>query len=103
MQDPGPLRFEYANVSVGAATTVLATADANRKYLAIFNRSDEQVDVMEDADAVLGEGTPLAPTASTGALPSFHEWSQGKGNFTQQAINGICTSGTKTVTVKEGF
>ena len=103
MLDPGPLSFTYTNVTVGAVSTLLIAANPRRYYLAVFNRSDEQVDVTENAVAVLGTGTPLAPTASTGALPSFHEWTTHRGNLVQHAVYGICTSGAKIVTVKEGF
>ena len=103
MLDPGPLSFTYTNVTVGAASTLLIAANDKRYYLGIFNRSDEEVDVTENAVAVLGTGTPLAPTASTGALPSFHEWTTHRGNLTRQAVFGICTNGAKDVTVKEGF
>ena len=103
MLDPGPLSFTYTNLNVGAASTLLIAANSKRYYLAIFNRSTEQVDVTENAPAVLGAGTPIAPTASTGALPSFHEWSTHRGNLTQQPLYGICTSGGMAITIKEGF
>ncbi len=103
MPFPGPLTYTYTNVSVGAASTLLVVANKRRAYLAIYNRSDEQVDMMTGIPAILGTGIPIAQTASTGVMPAIHEWSYGRGNLTRQAVNGICTSGTKTVTVVEGF
>jgi len=103
MPFPGPLTFTYTNVTVGAASTQLIAANRHRAYLAVYNRSDEQVDMMTGIAAVLGEGIPIAPTASTGVMPALHEWSFLRGNLTREAVNAICTSGAKVVTVVEGF
>ena len=102
MQQPGPLVIVSTNVTVGSTSTALVAANRKRMFLQIINRSDERVDVVENATAVAGEGIPLNPVDSDSNIQGAYEWSQGTGNLTQQAVNGICASGSKTVTVREG-
>lgn len=98
MSDRGPLKYSHTNVSVGSSTTVLAAANPNRKWLLIQNRSDEAVDIKIGASAVSGEGIKLAADGNPG---SAFEMSFGIGNMNNEIINGICASGSKTVTVNE--
>lgn len=102
MLQPGPLAYTYTQVTVGAASTELVAANSKRMYLMIINRSTERIDLKEGAAAVSGEGTPLNPVDASSNIMGWHEWSQHLGNLTQEAVNGICASGGKTVTVKEG-
>jgi len=95
----GPLTYTHTQVSCGSSTTELAAANSKRLYLRIENVSDEIVDIKIGADAVAGEGIRLHPVAATGHLHSVFEMSEALGNLSQDAVNGICTSGSKNVNV----
>lgn len=88
--------FSNGQVSVGSSTTEIAAANGDRKYLRIQNISDEAVYLGIGADAVSQKGVYLA---SGGA--GVYEVSPANGNFTTEAINGICASGSKLVVVLE--
>jgi len=84
-----------ANVSVGSSTTVILAANAARKYLAIVNDSDEAIYLAFGAAAVMNRGIRL--NANGGCFEAIGA------NLTQQAINGICATGTKNITVQEAI
>ena len=79
-------------VTIGATTTAILSANANRTMVTIVNDADEAIYIGLGAVAVMSEGT-LLPIG--GKLELF-----GDKNFAG-AINGICTSGSKNVTVME--
>ena len=91
-----------SNVVVGNATTELAAANKNRRHLQVINRSDERVDIKFGEDAVSGEGVPVNAIDGTGNIQGTYEISEKHSNLFLGAINGICVSGGKTVTVVEG-
>jgi len=81
-------------VSVGATSTAILAANADRKYACIVNISDEWVYLGLGEAAVADQGIPLAPNG------------MGKYEITPDnrfvgAVNGICASGSKTVTKVE--
>lgn len=80
-------------ISVGAATTVILAANASRAYLAIVNDSDEVVYIAIGANAVMNSGIRLNPNGGVLELTET--------DVPTQAVNGICASGGKNVTVQE--
>lgn len=93
------LKYTQTNVVVGTGTTVLSARNEKRKYLLIQNRSTEDVDIMIEGPAILGSGIVIAAKGNPGSAVLFSEAQQ---NLTIEKISGICTSGTKTVSVTEG-
>jgi len=84
-----------ANKSIDSATTEILDANTNRKYVCIVNDSNEIVYLAFGADAVMNKGIRL--NANGGAFEAVGT------NLTQQTVNGICTNGTKNVTVQEAI
>ncbi len=82
-----------ANKSIGSSTTEILAANTNRKYFCIVNDSNETIYLALGADAVMNKGIRL--NANGGCFEAVGT------NMTQQAIDGICASGTKNVTVQE--
>ena len=82
-----------ANATVGSTTTELVAANPARKYLAIINASDEEVYLAVGANAVMNKGIYLAKTGGSFEMVMT--------NRSPEAVNGICTSGSKNVTVQE--
>lgn len=82
-----------ANKSVGSSTTEILVASTSRKYLCIVNDSDEIIYLAFGASAVLNKGIRL--NAAGGVCEIFGI------NICQQAVNGICASGSKNVTIQE--
>lgn len=80
-------------VTVGSSSTAILAANPDRKSATIVNASDEVVYLQLGATAVSGQGIYLA--ASGGAF------NIDKNNLFTGAINGICASGGKVVTVTE--
>ena len=78
-------------VSVGAATTVVLASNADRQYAAFVNDSDEVIYLSFGAAAVMNQGIRL------NAAGGSHEITV-TNRFTG-AVNGICTSGTKNLTI----
>jgi len=87
----------YTNtaVTVGNTTTAILAAEPSRMHVVIVNDSDEAVYLAFGADAVLNSGVRL--NASGGS------YEMNPDNLYAGAINGICTSGQKVVTVVEGI
>jgi hypothetical protein len=98
---PPALDYTITEVTVGATTTQLVASNAFRRFLMIQNKSDEAVYIKIGEAAVQDEGIQLSPVAS-GNVQGQIEFSSGLENLTREAINGICTSGSKTVVVIEG-
>ena len=82
-----------SNKSVGSSTTAIIAANTARKYLAIVNDSDEAVYLGLGVSAVMNKGIRLNPNGGTFEINAL--------NLCTGAINGICTSGSKNVTVTE--
>ena len=98
----GPITPSEANVVVGAASTLLAAANADRRWLLIANRSDEMVDVKLGEAAVAGEGIPINPIDASNNIQGVFESSEKNCNLYKGAVYGICASGGKTVSVYQG-
>jgi len=89
-----PLTYSApAKVAVGSSTTEILAINASRRYAGIVNDSDEEIYLGVGAAAVMNQGVLLSPGGSM-------EFVRGQ-NLSTQAINGICTSGSKNVTVQE--
>jgi hypothetical protein len=84
----------HTAVTVGAATTAVAAANADRKWLLIINNSDETIYLKLGAAAVLNQGIRI--NAAGGALELTG------GSIYVGAVNGICASGGKVALVTEG-
>lgn len=86
-----------ANGTVDATTTELIAEDGDRKYAILYNDSNETVYLGIGHPAVLNKGPRM------NAEGGFYEllWGPG-GNFSMQAINAICASGGKNVTIQIG-
>jgi len=83
-----------SKISVGSGTTVILTANADRKIARIINDSNEIIYLAEGASAIMNEGTRLNANGGTYEINSTA--------LHKSAINGICTSGGKNVTILEG-
>lgn len=83
-------------VTVGATTTQIVAANANRKYLLLINDSDENIYLKLGAAGVINAGIRL--NANGGSYEMFAI----VGNIYTGAINGICASGSKKLLVTEG-
>lgn len=81
-------------VTVGSSTTQIAPVNANRLYLAIVNDSDEDIYLALGNSAVLNEGIRI--NANGGSFEM-----NGTNLFTG-IVNGICSSGSKNVTLLQG-
>ena len=81
------------SVTVGSSSTAVLAANPDRKSATIVNGSDEVVYLQLGATAVSGEGIYLV--AAGGAFNIDH------GNLFTGAINAICASGGKVVSVTE--
>ena len=84
----------HTPVTVGAGTTAVAAANADRKWLLLVNNSDETIYVKLGAAAVAGQGIRI--NAAGGSLELTG------GSLYVGAVNGICASGGKVVLVTEG-
>ena len=80
-------------VAVGASTTVILATNPNRKGAVFTNDSDEDIYLAFGNSAVMNEGLLLGQD-----YPPFKI--DGACLFTG-AVNGICTSGSKNLTVTE--
>ena len=80
-------------ISVGSSTTVILGNRESRKCAIIVNDSDEAVYLSLSDTAVMNEGIRL--NANGGSLEI------NAGNMYKGVIAGICTSGSKNVTVSE--
>ena len=87
------------NVTVANTTTVIQAANLDRVYLYIVNDSDEAVylNIIGSA-AVLNKGIRLKATGGSITIDN-----SGKPSYERitAAVNGICSSGGKLVTVTE--
>jgi hypothetical protein len=84
-----------AGVSVGASSTAILAANADRVYAVIVNDSDEAVYLALGEAAVMNAGVRL----NANGLGTFE---LNATNPFVGVINGICASGSKNVTVVEG-
>lgn len=81
------------SVTVGNVSTAVLAANRNRKSATFVNDSDEAIYLQLGAAAVLNEGIRL--NASGGSYEINHT------NLFTGAVNSICTSGGKNLTVTE--
>jgi len=88
-------RIEHETVTVGNTTTAVLAQNQKRRYLLLQNDSNEVIYVAFGKPAVLNEGIRLA--ASGGQFEMI-----GDSGIYGQAINGICTSGSKDLLVTYG-
>ena len=81
-------------LSVGATTTVLLAENLDRKWAIFVNDSNEAIYLAFGEAAVMNSGMRLNATGGTFEMTTFDCY--------QGAINAICTSGSKNLTVMEG-
>ncbi len=83
-------------VAVGNTTTVVLAADATlkREWVQLVNDSDETIYFSLGAAAVMGEGERLNAGGGAAQLAGKTKW--------QGAINAICASGAKNLTLAYG-
>ena len=84
----------HSAVTVANATTAVAAANANRRWLLIINDSDETMYVKLGAAAVMNQGIRI--NSAGGSLELVGA------SLYLGAINGICASGGKIALVTEG-
>lgn len=87
-----------AKVTVGStSTTVLAqSAHYKRQYAAFVNDADEDIYLALGATAVMNQGIRLNANGGAFELPKDQN-----GNVYQGIVTGICTSGSKNMSVME--
>jgi hypothetical protein len=78
------------SVTVGAASTQVLAANASRLQAVLVNNSDEEIYYAKGASAVLNAGVRLNAYGGSATINGF------KG-----AINAICASGGKNLSVME--
>ena len=83
----------HAPVTVGAVTTQVLAADADRVWILLENDSDEAIYVAFGVAAVLNQGIRL--NAEGGSLELSYE----TGFIDHRQINAICASGSKNLLV----
>jgi len=83
------------SVTVGAVTTVILAANSRRVNAVFVNDSNEVIYLARGNAAVLNEGIRL--NASGGSYEINDD------NLYLGAVNGICASGQKNITVSEGI
>lgn len=81
-------------VAVGAASTAVLAANADRIFALFVNDSDEEIYLSESAAAVMNEGIRLNAEGGSFAITLI--------NLYTGAITAICASGGKNLTVTEG-
>lgn len=86
----------HTAVTVGNSTTSLVSKNSKRKYLLLVNDSNETIYVKIGADAVMNEGIRI--NANGGS----YEISPANANLCFEAVNAICSSGSKTLLATEG-
>jgi hypothetical protein len=84
----------HTPITVANATTAVAAANADRKWLLVVNDSDETIYVKIGAAAVMNQGIRI--NAAGGSLELTG------GSLNTGAVNGICSSGGKKLLVTEG-
>ena len=80
-----------SKVSVGTSTTVVLAADTARKTVTSVNDSNEDIYISIEDTAVMNEGIKLVALGGTLTL--------NKAEGAELAINAICASGSKNITV----
>jgi hypothetical protein len=82
-----------ANVSCGATTTALVSANEQRKGLVITNTGSNPIYLGLGESAVVSKGIYLAASGGTWVMDAF--------TFTKGAINGITTTSTSNISIQE--
>jgi len=85
----------HSKITVGNTTGVALAANANAIYRLFENISDENISIALGTAAVDGEGIVLVSKGS-------YEMSKKAGNLYTGAVNAICASGGKSLSVLEG-
>jgi len=80
-------------IAIGAASTEILAANANRVYALVVNDSNETIYLALGVAAVLHKGIRINANGGSYEIDSA--------NFFIGAINGISTSGSKNVTIAE--
>ena len=81
-------------VSVGSTDTQVLAANSTRKFAVFVNDSDEAIYLSLSATAVINEGIRLNAAGGAYEINLM--------NLYTGEVSGICTSGTKNITVAEG-
>ena len=85
---------QTGNVSVAAASTEILATNANRNFAELVNDSNEEIYLSLGGTAEASKGIRLNPLGGTYSINAM--------NLYTGAINGICASGSKNITVVEG-
>ena len=86
---------DNTKVTVGSTSTLILKGKGSRKFAVLVNDSDETIYLALGEAAVLNEGIRL--NAEGGA------YEINANNPHDGAVYGICTSGSKNITVSERF
>jgi len=81
-------------ISVGSSSSTILAANANRNFAVFVNDSDENIYISLSGTAVMNEGIRLN---SNGGAYEINQT-----NMYTGIIKGICSSGSKNITVTEG-
>jgi len=83
-----------SKVSVGSSDTTVLAANPRRRFAVFVNDSDEVIYLNLSATAVMNQGIRLNVTGGSYEINAT--------NLYTGEVSGICTSGTKNITVTEG-
>lgn len=95
LNNPPTVTPTHSAVSVGNTTTAVLAANAYRTYVLLVNDSDEAIYIKMGAAAAMNTGIRI--NSGGGSLQIGAQF----GNLYTGAINGICSSGSKTLLVTE--
>ena len=82
-----------SKVSVGNTTTELLSATSGRRYAILVNDSNETIYISLGSDAVINSGIRLNAGGGSYTISGDRPF--------RGAINGICTSGGKNISIFE--
>lgn len=86
----------HTTATIGAASGVALSANANRKYALLVNDSDAVIYLKIGAAAVASEGIRINPNGGS------YEMSPAYGNLDTRVINAISSGAGKVLLVTEG-
>lgn len=82
-----------SNVSVGSSTTLVLAANGTRRIANFVNDSDEDIYLALGEDAELNKGIRLNAGGGNYEINATNMW--------RGAVNAICASGSKNLSVSE--
>ena len=96
----GLKNLTQTKITVGASSTLILAANPDRTYLRIANLSDEIISIKNTDAAVANEGWTIQPISTNNGSDVLELKYP---NIPAGQINGICASGSKVVSVVEGY